>query len=107
MKRLPLKHSYHDAQIRELRYQNGEDVILVVDLCGVVNPSAGVATLHFLGVRNFQEVRDQLEAARRTSLDRPAIDEIIALARSDDRGFLLDLAAAGGVAIDARGIVES
>ncbi len=107
MKRLPLKHSYHDGLIRELRYQNGEDIILVVDLCDARNRSAGVATLHFLGVRNFREVRDQLEATRRTSLDRPAIDEVIGLARSDDRGFLLDLAAAGEVAIDSRGLMES
>ena len=107
MKRLPLKHSYHDALIQQVRYQNGEDVILVVDLCGTRNPSAGTATLHFLGVRNFREVRDQLEATRQTSLDRTAIDEIIGLGRSDDRGFLLDLAAAGEVAIDSRGIMES
>jgi hypothetical protein len=107
MKRLPLKHSYHDALIQQVRYQNGEDVILVVDLCGDMNPSAGVATLHFLGVRNFQEVRDQLEATRQTSLDRPAIDEIIGIRRSDDRGILLDLQTAGEVVIDSRGIMES
>lgn len=107
MKRLTLKHAYHDALILEVRYPNGEDVVLEIDLCGVVNPSAGVATLHFLGVRNFEAVRDGFEAARRVNAARPGIDEIIAVGRSEDRGYLLDLAMAGAVRIDARGLVES
>ena len=105
-KRLKLKHGYHDAMVSAIRYEN-RDVILDVDLCSCCNPSAGPATISFLGVRNFQTVQDALETARRINIGRKYIDEIVGIVRSEDRGMLLDLQTAGGVRVDAQGVLEA
>src|SRR4051812_6773837 len=105
-KRLKLKHGYHDAMVSAIRYQD-RDVILGVDLCSCCNLSPGPVTISFLGVRNFEVVQDALESARRKNSGRTYIDEIIGIIRSEDRGFLVDLQTAGGVRVDAHGIVEA
>lgn len=105
-KRLKLKHGYHDAMVSAIRYES-RDVILDVELCSCCNPSTGPATISFLGVRNFQTVQDALETARKINSGRKYIDEIIGIIRSEDRGILLDLQTAGGVRVDAQGILET
>ena len=105
-KRLKLKYGYHDAMVWAIRYQNRE-VILDVELCSCCNASPGPATISFLDVRNFEMVQEALESARRENIGRAHIDEIIGIVRSEDRGILLDLHTAGGVQVDAQGIVEA
>jgi hypothetical protein len=107
MKRLKLKHGYHDARIREIRYHDNVDVVLDVDLCGCCNPSPGFATLSLLGLRNFAEVQALLEAARHTNAQRGYIDEIVTIGRAEGRGYLLNLTTAGAVHADARGFHEA
>jgi len=107
MKRLKLKHGYHDALIRAIRYRDNEDVVLDVGRCGCSNPSPGFATLSLLGLRNFAEVQAALEAARRANAARGYVDEIVGIVRDDGRGYLLDLHTAGAVRADARGLYEA
>lgn len=106
MKRLKLKNGYHDALIRAIRYSDESDVILDVDLCSCCNASTGRATLCLTGIRNFAEVQKALESARATNAKRDYIDEIIAVLRADDRGYLLDLMTAGGLHVDAKALHE-
>jgi hypothetical protein len=107
MKRLKLKHSYHDAVIRAICYCNNADVLLDVDLCSCCNPSPGPATLSLLDLRNFAEVQQLLESAREANVGRGYLDEIIGIVREGKQGYLLDLATVGEVRVDARGLHEA
>ena len=107
MRRLKLRHGYHDAIIRSVEYREDEDIILTVDLCGCCNPSPGQATLTFRGIRNFEKVRSTLEAAREENKARGYLDEIIGIVRNDVRGYLLDLATARDITVDAKNLLES
>jgi hypothetical protein len=107
MRRLKLEHGYHDALIRAIRYGDGPDVVIDVDLCSCCNPSAVSATLSLLGVRNFAEVQAALESARQVNVERGYVDEIVGIVRGGKRGFLLDLVTAGSVRVDARGLHET
>lgn len=107
MKRLKLKHGYHDAVIRVIRYHDNEDVAIEVDLCSCCNPSAGPATLSPVGLRNFADVKAALERSRQANAGRGYVDEIVAVMRHDKRGYQFDLATAGPVHVDARGLHEA
>jgi hypothetical protein len=107
VRRLRLLHGYHDALVREVRYRDGEDVLLDVDLCGCCNPSPGTAVLALLGVRNFAAVRAALEAARAANAGRGRVDELVGVGRPAGRGYLLDLMAAGPLVVDARSLHEA
>jgi hypothetical protein len=107
MKRLNLQHGYHDALIKAIRYRDSEDVVIDIDLCSCCNPSPGLATLSFLGVRNFAEVLAALEHAKQANAIRRNIDEIVVVARDDQRGYKVFLSAAGAVKVDARGLHEA
>jgi hypothetical protein len=106
MRRLKLKHGYHDALIRAVRYRDNEDVAIDIDLCNCCKPLPGTVTLTFLGVRNFAELQAVLERARQGNAERGYIDEIVGIVRGDERGFLLDLMLGGAVHVDARGLHE-
>jgi len=108
MRRLKLKHGYHDALVTAVRYPDDSDVVLDVILCGCCNPTPGIpSTLWFIGVRNAAEVRRALEAARELNASKPYVAEIVGIVRGDDARFLVDLGEAGSVRIDAKGLHES
>lgn len=107
LKKIKLTHGYHDALIKEIQYRDESDVTLNVDVCSCCNPSPGRYALCFYGVRNFATVQEAIESSRVTNVNKGYIDEIIGIARDDERGFLLDLATAGSVRIDAKGLHES
>ena len=52
------------------------------------------------------EVQAALEAARQTNAGRNQIDEIVGIMK-EERGYLLDIATAGVVHIDGRGLLEA
>jgi len=101
MRRLKLKNGYHDALIRAIRYSDESDLMLDVDLCSCCNTFAGRATLCLNGIRNFAEVQQALESARVANAKRGHIDEIYAVLRADEHGYLLGLMTTGAVWIDA------
>jgi hypothetical protein len=107
MKRLKLKHAYHDALIRSIRYRDNEDVAFDIDLCNCCNPSPATVTLTLLGVQNFAEMQAALEAARQRNAERGYIDGIVGIVRGNERGVLLDLMVAGVLHVDARGLHEA
>ena len=107
MKRIKLKNGYHDARIREVRFIDDCDIMLDVDLCSCCNASPGPATLCFLGIRNYSAVKDELETARAKNAKRGYIDEIIAILRADNRGFIIGLDSAGDLWVDAKGLTEA
>jgi hypothetical protein len=107
MKRLKLKNGYHDALIRSVRYVGNSDIMLDVDLCSCCNISPGRATICLLGVRNFADIKTALESARVTNANRGYVDEICAVLRAEERGYLLGLMTAGELRIDARGLQEA
>jgi hypothetical protein len=107
MKHLKLKHGYHDGIIRAIRYRNGTDVALDIDLCSCCNPSPDPAALSLLGLRNFPDVQRPLESARQANAERGFIDEIVDILRDDERGYLFDLMTAGEIRVDARGLHEA
>jgi hypothetical protein len=107
MKALKLNHRYHDALIRAIRYRDEEDVVFEIDLCSCCNLSPGSAILSFLGLRNFVDVHELLESARKKNTAKAYVDEIIGISRDDKRGYLLDLSTAGAVRLDARGLHEA
>ncbi len=107
MKQVKLKHSYHDARIKAIRYCDDRDVVLDVHLCSCCNPSQGPATLSFLGLRNFAQMQAALEIARQANAGHDSIDEIIGILRDDERGYILDLATAGSLHLDPRGLHEA
>jgi len=106
MRRLKLKNGYHDSLIRAIRYIDETDIMLDVDLCSCCNVSPGRATLCLNGVRNFADVRQALESARVKNTKRDYIDEIYAVLRADERGYLLGLMTAGQVRVDAQALHE-
>lgn len=106
MKRLKLKNGYHDSLVRAIRYIGETDIMLDVDLCSCCNVSPGRATLCLNGVRNYAKVRQALESARAKNTKRGYIDEIYAVLRADDRGYLLGLMTAGQVRVDAQTLHE-
>jgi len=59
MKGLKLKHNYHDAIIREIRFRENADVFFDVELCSCCNLSPGPVTLGLLGLRNFTDVQSR------------------------------------------------
>ena len=105
MRRFSLKHGYHDAMVSAISYDE-DNILFNVDLCRCCNNAPGPAMIQFVGVRNFDEVREILEAVRQANGGRKHIDEIIRLTRDDDRRFLVCLATAGSIRINARGIFE-
>jgi hypothetical protein len=107
MKRPKLKHSYHDAIIKAVRYRGDADVLLEIDLCTCCNASAGPATLCLLGLRNFAAVHEALESAHKQNAERGYVDEIVGVFRDQERGYLFDLITAGTVRVDARGLDEA
>jgi len=107
MKRLRLMHNYHDAKITSIEYPGDSAVVIGVELCSYCNGAPGPATLSFHSVRNYAEVKAALESARQTNAERSYLDEIVGIARDDQRGILLDLMTAGAVRIDARGFHEA
>jgi hypothetical protein len=107
MKRLKFKHCYHDGLILAVRYRDNADVVIDIDLCSCCNPSPGPAILTLLGLRNFAEVRQALEPAQRANAAKGYIDEIIGIVRIDGGAYLLDLATAGAVRVEARGLHEA
>jgi hypothetical protein len=104
---MTLQHGYHDAMVREIKYRDDESVIFEVDLCGCCNPSSGTATLSFHGIRNFEEVKEKLEFARKWKRGDGYLDEIVGILRERGRGYLIDMMTVGAVIIDARGIHEA
>jgi len=106
--KLKLKHGYHDGLVRSVRYRGGEEIVMTVELCGCcTSGSGGQATLTFCGVRNFDEVRAALEAARQENQRKGFIDDIAGIFRDDVRGIAVHFTTAGYLTIDARGVVES
>ncbi|GEM_PF-5512633 len=76
-------------------------------LCGCCNPSAGPATLTFLGVQNLDAVRQALESARQQNAGRGSIDEVVDTRPEEGRGYLLDLATAGLLRVETRELYEA
>jgi hypothetical protein len=93
--------------VQEVRYPGGGDVVLGVQLCPCCNPSPGPATLWFAGVRNFEEVKQALEGARRSNQSKPYIDELVCVLRGENGVYILGLSTAGAVEVDAKGLHES
>jgi hypothetical protein len=56
-------------------------------LYGYCNPSAGPATLTFLGVQNLDAVRQALESARQQNAGRGYIDEVVDTRPEEGRGY--------------------
>jgi hypothetical protein len=106
IKRPKLNHHYHDAIIFSVEYRGKEDIVFHVSLCSCGNPSPGPATLSFLGVRNLEDVRSALEDSRRKNCPLNRVDEIIGIGRTSPRGYILDLATAGSLHIDADGVLD-
>jgi hypothetical protein len=109
LRKLKLKHGYHDALVQSVQFQEDDDVLIAVDLCGCCNPTpGGHATLTFCGVRNFDQVHLALEAARQENQGKGYIDEIVNIFRDDQtRGYLVVFTTAGDLTFDAKGVVES
>lgn len=107
MKRLKLKHDYHDGVVRAVEYSNSEDIALAVDLCGCGTGGASRVHLTFLGVRNFAEVQKAIEAARLEKSGKGFVAEIVGIVRHEERGYVLDLGTPEGVRVDAKGILET
>ena len=105
-KRLKLKRDYHDATVTTIRYRE-RDIVLCVELDGYCNDPAGPATISFLDVGNFEEVRETLESARRENSDRGFIDQIIGIVKDDDRVVCIDFQSAGAVLMNPRSIFEA
>ncbi len=105
--RVKLKHNYHDALIRSVRYEDESNVMVDVDLCGSCNGSPGPATICVTGVRNFAVVRGLLDSAKASNASKGSVDEIIAVLRAEKRGYLIHLMTAGAVYFDARDLHEA
>jgi hypothetical protein len=107
MKRLKPKNGYHDSLIRAIRYADETDIMLDVDLCSCCNVCPGRATLCLNGVRNFAAVRDALESSRTSNARHGYIDEIYAVLRAKERGYVLGLGTAGEIVVDAQRLHEA
>lgn len=105
-KRLKLKHGYHDATIRSVTYRDGGDIAMEIDLCSCCNPAPGPALLQFLSVRNLEEVRARLDAAAEEHTAVGWVDEIVGIYRHETT-YLLELATAGRLEVQATGILEA
>ncbi len=91
MRRLKTKHSYHDAEVRDVEFGPGDCVVFEIELCGCSGSSGTIVHLSFHGVKNIGEVRRFIDAILERAKGRAQIAEIIGLVRSDDRRFLMDL----------------
>lgn len=107
MRRLKLKHGYHDARVTAVRYL-GDDIELTVRLCSCCNPSpGGTAVLSLLGVRNFDDVKAALESVRDANASRGYVAEIVGIVRHPARGYHLGLGESPGLWVDAKGLHEA
>jgi hypothetical protein len=107
MRRLKLQHDYHDGVVRAVEYSNSEDIALEVDLCGFGKPGTSRVHLTFTGVRNFDEVKKRLEAARLENSGKGLVAEIVGILRDEERGYVLDLGTPTGIKVDAKGLLET
>jgi hypothetical protein len=107
MKRLSLKHNYHDGIVRSVEYRNSEEIAIEVDLCTCGNPDSSCVHLTFTGVRNFEEVQKALEGERRANSEKRMVAEIVGFVRHEERGYILDLGSIAGLHIDAKGFLET
>jgi hypothetical protein len=105
--RLKLQHNYHDGIVREVEYQNSEDISLDVEICATGNQGSSRVHLTFSGVRNSGQVKRALEAARLANSRKGMVAEIVGIVRQGGRGYLLDLGSTPGLSIDARGLLET
>ena len=105
MKRLRLKHQYHDARLRRIRFEDRR-VVFEVSLDGHWNKGCPEdAWLAFEIVHNLDEIRVAFNA----STDQPCVeveDEIIGVARLTKTRYLVDLQSVGSVEIDCRAVSE-
>lgn len=105
MKRIRLKHEYHDARLRAVRFGD-RTLSLEADLNGHWNnrvPERAVLT--FEVVHNIDEIRQRLqcpEAAAEVKLQ----DEIIGIVKVAKTRYLVDLSRFGPLEIDCRGLHE-
>jgi hypothetical protein len=104
--RLKTIHEYHDAEIRRIEFESGDNLVLEVQLAPYSDLHSATVHLIFLGVRNGSEVQAALASARRMWSDPCRDLEIIGIGRDKEGEFVLDLDG-GSVTICARGFTET
>jgi hypothetical protein len=107
MSRLKTKHSYHDADIASVSFEQDGGVVFEIRLCGCSDLPGATVHLAFYRVRNIAAVKkftNQLKASSDRCEGRLA--EIIGFSRDDDRRFVLGLDR-GSLYLDAGGFTET
>jgi hypothetical protein len=105
MKRLGLKHVYHDAVLRRVCFE-GRRVVFEASLDGHWNHHCPQdAQLAFETVQNLDIITRQFNAPDGDS-SVEVTDEIIAVTKLDKTRYLVDLQGHGGIEIDCRGHSE-
>jgi hypothetical protein len=106
VKRLRLKHNYHDSVLRSVEIEDRRLTFVIALDPHWNNRVAERRHLFFEGVRNMEEVLHRLgHSAGERCLDLG--DEIIGIARNDDGRILVDLMKAGAIYIDCKSIGET
>lgn len=105
MKRPRLKHEYHDALLRRLRFEDRR-VVFEASLDPVWNNKCPEnVELAFETVHNLDDVRRQFNVGNGQSIVTVS-DEIIGVVKLEKTRYLVDLHNHGGIEIDCRGISE-
>ena len=105
MKKLRLKHEYHDATLRAVRFEDRR-LVLEADLDGHWNNKVRErALLVFEVVHNVDEIRQRLHCPDLTA-ELKLNDEIIGIVKVAKTRYLVDLSKIGPLEIDCRGIHE-
>jgi len=100
MKRLKLKHAYHDSFLRSVEV-TGRRLVLSVELAPGVTRH-----LFFAGVRNLDELRELFGLP--TDASSIEVDaEIVGIVREDDGRILVDLMNYGSVRVDCKNLSET
>ena len=107
MRRINTAHSYHDADVRSVSFENNDSVVFDVVLCGCSEAPSATVHLTFHRVRNIDAIRKFIDALLATSGQRQGrVAEIVGFVRDTDRRFLLDLDS-GPLYVEARGFTET
>lgn len=102
---MKFQNNYHDATLPEVRI-SGDELTLVADLNGHWNNKCPQrACLMFHNVKNLSEVCETLGLDAADGKHQYN-DEIIGILKTDNTKYLIDLANAGGMRIDCRGLSE-
>ena len=105
MKRLSLRHNYHDALLRRVRFE-GRRIVFEASLDGHWNNNCPEdAELMFETVHNLDEIKRRFGTNDDDSIV-DVIDEIICVVKLQKTRYLVDLNNRGEIEIDCRGISE-